>query len=65
MQEQDGASWNASASLKDMAKTGWDAVRSVGFGVKGGDSSKVVEGKAEFTCPGVLVRERQGCPANI
>ncbi|QOL19455.1 hypothetical protein [Candidatus Bodocaedibacter vickermanii] len=52
---QDGASWNASVSLKDLGKTGWDAVSSVGAGVKGGDSSKVVDGKAEFKCDGVEV----------
>ncbi|QOL19461.1 hypothetical protein [Candidatus Bodocaedibacter vickermanii] len=52
---QDGAGWNASVSLKDLGQTGWDAVSSVGFGVKGGDSSKVVDGKAEFKCDGVEV----------
>ncbi|QOL19459.1 HNH endonuclease signature motif containing protein [Candidatus Bodocaedibacter vickermanii] len=54
---QDGASWNASVSLKDLGKTGWDAVSSVGAGVKGGDSSKVVDGKAEFKCDGVEILE--------
>ena len=54
---QDGASWNASASLKDLGKAGWDAVSSFGAGVKGGDSSKVVDGKAEFSCPGVEILE--------
>lgn len=55
--KQDGASWNVSASLKDLAKAGWNAVKSIGFGVKGGSSSKVEEGKAYFSCPGVEILE--------